>query len=154
MRTWPPSTKGAWYSSDSAQQICSGSHDGTVAARVPPGLSTRKISSRATWSSLTCSSTSLAMMRSKVFDGNGRWRASPLVVAAIEPGSVPGFAGLAHGAEQAADVLELRGGVVEGDDAGALAERLEGVSSGAAAHVEQQVARLHAEPVEPDRQHY
>ena len=48
MRTWPPSTKGAWYSSDSAQQICSGSHDGTVAASVPPGFSTRKISSRAT----------------------------------------------------------------------------------------------------------
>ena len=65
-----------------------------------------------------------------------------------------GLAGLAHGAEQAADVLELGRGVVEGDDAGALAERLEGVSSGAAAHVEQQVARLHAEPVEPDGQHY
>ena len=89
MRTCPPSTKGAWYSSDSAQQICSGSHDGTVAASVPPGLSTRKTSSRATWSSLTCSRTSLAMMRSKVFDGNGRRRASPLVVAAMEPGSVP-----------------------------------------------------------------
>ena len=67
---------------------------------------------------------------------------------------MPGLAGLPHGAEQPSDVLELGGGVVEGDDAGALAERLEGVSSGAAAHVEQQVARLHAEPVEPDRQHY
>ena len=34
-------TFGAWYSSDSAQQIFSGSHAGMVTARVPPGLSTR-----------------------------------------------------------------------------------------------------------------
>ena len=153
MRTWPPSTNGAWYSSDSAQQICSGSHDGTVAARVPPGLSTRKISSRATWSSLTCSSTSLAMMRSKVFDGNGRREGVAVGGGGHRAGLGAGLAGLPHGAEQAADVLELGGRVVEGDDAGALAERLEGVPSGAAAHVEQQVARLHAEPVEPDREH-
>ena len=28
MRTWPPATNGAWYSSDSAQQTRSGSHAG------------------------------------------------------------------------------------------------------------------------------
>ena len=76
------------------------------------------------------------------------------MVAAIEPGSVPASPLVAHGGEQAADVLELGGRVVEGDHPGALAERLEGVPSGAAAHVEQQVARLHAEPVEPDGEHY
>ena len=30
----------------------------------------------------------------------------------------------------------------------------EGMPSGTATHVEQQVARLHAEPVEADREHY
>ena len=63
-------------------------------------------------------------------DGGGQRRARP----ATSPAS-------RHGREQAGDVLELGGGVVEGDDAGAAAERLEGVAADAAAQVEQQVAR-------------
>ena len=61
-------------------------------------------------------------------------------MTAIEPGSRAGLARVAHGGEQAADVLELGGRVVEGDDPGAAPERLERVPARPAAHVEQQVA--------------
>ena len=77
MRTWPPSTNGAWYSSDSAQQTFSGSQAGTVMAMVPPGRSTRVSSSRAARSSGTCSMTSEAMTRSKEPSVNGRRVPSP-----------------------------------------------------------------------------
>ena len=58
----------------------SGRNAGTVAAMVPPGLSTRTSSRMAPKSSSMCSSTSAAMMRSKVPSGNGSFVASPRVV--------------------------------------------------------------------------
>ena len=78
MRTWPPSTNGAWYSSDSAQHTRSGSQAGTVTAMVPPGRSTLVSSRAAAPSSGMCSMTSDAMMRSKVPSANGSASASPL----------------------------------------------------------------------------
>src|SRR3546814_14856412 len=100
MRTWPPSTKGAWYSSDSAQQIFSGSHDGTVAARVPPGFSTRTTSCSDCWSSLTCSSTSDAMIRSTVESANGGCSAPPLTAVAGDQGPVPAASEQARGGQE------------------------------------------------------
>ena len=77
---------GAWYSSDRAQHTFSGSHAGTVTARVPPGRSTRTSSSRAATSSGMCSITSLAMMWSKVPSAKGSPVASPAVVTAMPSG--------------------------------------------------------------------
>ena len=84
-------------------------------------------------------------MRSKVSSGNGRREGVAVGGGGHRAGLGAGLAGLAHGGEQAADVLELGGGVVEGDHLGAAPERLERVPARPAAHVEQQVARLHAE---------
>ncbi len=77
MRTCPPGTNGAWYSSVSAQHTLSGRNDGTVTAMVPPGRRTRTSSRMAPKSSSMCSSTSAAMMRSNVPSGKGSLVASP-----------------------------------------------------------------------------
>ena len=77
MRTWPPSLLGAWYSSESIQLIFSGNQAGTVAAKWPPGLSTRTISAMAATSSWMCSSTSEVMTTSKESSANGSLVASP-----------------------------------------------------------------------------
>ena len=85
MRTWPPSTNGAWYSSDSAQQMRSARNAGTVTAIVPPGRSTRTSSPMAAASSEMCSNTSAAMIRSKLASGNGSAVASPCAQALRAP---------------------------------------------------------------------
>ena len=79
MRTWPPTTNGAWYSSLSIQLIFSGSHDGTVAANVPPGFNTRTSSLSAATSSWMCSSTSLVTTQSNDSLANGSRVASPRI---------------------------------------------------------------------------
>ena len=59
----------------------------------------------------------------------------------------------AHRGEHVRHRGELVGVLVERDDVGAAAVELERVPPGAAAHVEDAVTRLHAEPVEVHGQH-
>ena len=68
-------------------------------------------------------------------------------------GALGHLAGLLHRGEQLEHAGELVGVLVEGDHVGAAAVHLEGVPAGAAAHVEDPVAGLQAEPVEVNGQH-
>ena len=61
--------------------------------------------------------------------------------------------GLVHGRRHGGHVLELGLVVVEGDDAGAPAQRLEGVAAGAAAQIEQAVSGREPEAVVVDGEH-
>ena len=77
MRTCPPGTNGAWYSSLNIQLIFSGNHEGTVAAKTPPGFNTRASSRKAASSLWMCSSTSLVTTQSNDASAKGRQVASP-----------------------------------------------------------------------------
>jgi hypothetical protein len=147
MRTWPPTLLGAWYSSLSSQLIFSGYHVGTVAAKVPPGFSTRTSSPMAATSSWMCSSTSLVMTRSnEPWRRAGGWRRP----AARRRNALRDLAGFDHRAERAAGGDHLVGHVVERHDVGAAARDLERVATEAGARVEHEVAGLQAQPVESD----
>ena len=146
MRMRPPL---AWYSSDSAPNRSAPARSGHVTATRPPSLSTRKISAIAVASSGMCSSTSDAMTRSTLASGKGRQVAPDDLVASAGRR----LAGLGDRTQPALRRRHLGQPPVDGDHRRAPAHGLEGVPALAAAEVEQDHARLHAEPVVVDGQH-
>ncbi len=151
MRTWPPSTLGAWYSSESFQQTTSGSQAGTVMAMVPPGLSTRASSAAARSSSGMCSMTSAAMIRSKVASGNGSCWPSATAAAARPPaGASPTASMAAHIVRHSTMSARLKSAATTRTPA---SEGLVGVATVARAEVEQELAGAHAETVVVDGEH-
>ena len=68
-------------------------------------------------------------------------------------GAVGDLARILHGAEPLADLGQLVGVLVEGEDIGAAAVRLERVAAGARTHVEDPFAGLEAQAIKVDGQH-
>ncbi len=151
MRTWPPSTNGAWYSSLSSQQTFSGSHAGTVTAIVPPGRSTRASSAIAPPSSGMCSITSEAMTRSKAPLSNGRCTASPLT-APVQPSSATSPAS-AIAPNVARTSLSSASLMSQATTRATSTGRFERMPAEAAPEIEQAISRAHTELGVVDGEH-
>ncbi|GAA3236148.1 hypothetical protein GCM10020256_54570 [Streptomyces thermocoprophilus] len=91
------------------------------------------------------------MTTSKDSSGKGRASASPSIAVAVAPSG--GLAGLLHRGEPLGDLADLLAVAVQGHDPGAAPVALEGMPAGAAAEVQDAVARGEREPGEIDGQH-